>query len=246
MSFPKARNFRLVIACALSAATMSAVSMMAANEAFAAAITLNSSGAVTFLDSGFTSSDFSSPFTAANFTAAQTGPAAFVLSSTPFYAVTQVNGSSAQWIGTNSSAGTGVGDTALFAISFNIPGAVSSASFNLFYAVDNNLGDTNSGIYINGTALPSSAALPTGCFDAVCAFNITHQYTDANIASLLVSGTNWLYLDGVNLGGQEGIIFSADISTASTTAVPEPVTLSLFGAGLAGVLTVRRRKKTRS
>jgi hypothetical protein len=33
------------------------------------------------------------------------------------------------------------------------------------------------------------------------------------------------------------------IDTSAATAVPEPLTLSLFGAGVAGALTVRRRKK---
>jgi hypothetical protein len=46
-------------------------------------VTVNSSSAVTFVNSGFVGGDFPSPFTMANFTAAQTGTAASVLTATP-------------------------------------------------------------------------------------------------------------------------------------------------------------------
>ncbi len=46
-----------------------------------------------------------------------------------------------------------------------------------------------------------------------------------NIGPLLVQGTNWLYIDAVNLGGPSGLIFSANFSTPD--AVPEPRTLLL-------------------
>jgi hypothetical protein len=40
---------------------------------------------------------------------------------------------------------------------------------------------------------------------------------------------------------QEGEV----ILVAEATTVPEPITLSIFGAGLAGVVAIRRRKKTK-
>jgi len=52
--------------------------------------------------------------------------------------------------------------------------------------------------------------------------------------------TNWFCLQpscGVRAA------FNADFSDA--TSVPEPITLSIFGAGLAGVAAVRRRKKSK-
>jgi hypothetical protein len=210
-------------------------------RASANTVTVNSSSAVTFLDSGLVNGDFPSAFTAANFTSAQTGTAASVLASTPFYVSSLVDGPGAVWIGTNSTAGTGTGDTALYAISFNVPSAVSSASLNLYYAVDNNLGFSNAGIYINGTALPGSTGLPPGCLNSLCAFNQENKYTDASIGSLLVSGTNWLYFDAVNLGGPAGLIFSANIDTVPSSAVPEPSSLLLLGTGLLGLLALAAR-----
>ena len=93
-------------------------------RASADTVTVNSSSAVTFLNSGFVVGDFPSPFTMANFTAAQTGTAASVLISTPFYIGALPDGPAAVWIGTNPSAGTSSGNTALYAISFNLASTV--------------------------------------------------------------------------------------------------------------------------
>jgi hypothetical protein len=90
----------------------------------------------------------------------------------------------------------------------------------LFYAIDNLLGDSNAGIYLNGIALPNSTGIGS--------FGSQNTYTDANIGSDLSQGTNWLYIDGVNLGGPAGLIFSADISTVA------PPLLNLTASGCLG------------
>jgi len=218
-------------------------------------IVLNSGTSVTLLNSGISNGDFTSAFSSTNFTAAQTGPDASVLTVTsgdsplPGYYVapdTTTNLQSAVWIGTNSNAASpsGLGDTALYAISFTLPSAVTSASLNLYYAVDNELGDKNAGIYINGTALPNSTAIATPCTTPpTCPagnFNQQNSYTDASVASLLHPGTNWLYVDDVNLGLQGGVIFSADIAY---TAAPEPHSGLLIGLAVLGLAFVARRKR---
>jgi hypothetical protein len=195
-----------------------------------------SSSAVTFLSNGTsTTNDFSSPFTTANFNSAQTGANAAVLSSTPFYTTDpSLTTAGAQWIGTSAGAGNGstAGYTALFAISFNIADPFVSGALTLNYEVDNDLGDLNQGVYLNGHALPGSTS---GCFECFSSFDVLQTYSDADVTADLVQGTNWLYIDAVNLGAEEGLIFSANISTVnsrSVAAVPEPASLILLSTVL--------------
>ena len=217
-----------------------ALAAVSVTAAFGDVIAVDSGAGVTFLDSGFTRTDFSSPFTGANFTAAQTGTAAFVLTSTPFWIASLPAAPAAQWLGTNSTAGTNVGDTALYAVSFNIPDPLLSGSFTLDYAVDNELGDVNPGIYLNGIALPSSTGIGT--------FSSQFVYTAASVGADLVQGTNWLYIDAVNLGGPAGLIFSATTTTVnSTSPLPEPGSGYLVLAALAcGGAFGRRLRGTRT
>jgi hypothetical protein len=210
-----------------------------------ATITLDSSGSVTFLDSGSTVTDFPMTLTAADFTAAQTGTPAFVQTSTPYwFTASDIPG--AVWIGTNATASTGTGDTALYAVSFDLPSGVSAASLSIDYGVDNDLGDTNAGIFINGTALPESTGIPCGS-GVACdgSFTTVNTYNDPAIASLLDSGTNWLYFDAVNLGDPGGLIFSADITyTPAAVATPEPSLALVIALGI-GALALRRMRSAR-
>jgi hypothetical protein len=212
-------------------------------EVYADSVVVNSSSAVTFLPNGTsTTTDFSSAFIPANFTSAQTGANADVLTTTPFYTTAaSLTGAGAQWIGTSAGGGNGSTPdfTALYAISFNIPDAFVSGSLTLNYEVDNVLGDLNPGIYLNGTALPGSTN-NTGC-GPEC-FLALQSYTDSSVTANLVQGTNWLYIDAVNVGAEGGLIFSATISTVNSTGVtPEPSTygLTLIGFGL--LVLIRKR-----
>jgi hypothetical protein len=225
---------------------------IAVPAAYADSVIVDSSSAVTFLSNGTsTTTDFSSAFTSANFSSAQTGPDAAVLSSTPFYTTAAaLTTAGAQWIGTSAGAGNGStpGYTALYAISFDVPDAFVSATLTLNYEVDNSLGETNAGVYLNGVALPDSTGIPC---PAPCApsFSTLQTYTDNSVTVDLVQGTNWLYLDGVNLGAEGGIIFSADISTvnaSSPSPVPEPPSVVLVSTMLLALAFRARRHLIRA
>src|ERR1700722_7677477 len=127
---------------------------IATPAAYADSITINSSNAVTFLSNGTsTTTVFPFAFTTANFNSAQTGENAAVLTSTSFYpTAASLTTAAAQWIGTSAGGGSGStpGYTALYAIGFDIPDGFVSGSLTLNYEVDNQLGDLNPGIYLNG------------------------------------------------------------------------------------------------
>jgi hypothetical protein len=204
--------------------------------AYGDTVTVQSGAGVTFLDSGNGSSDFTSPFAAGDFTSAQTGTAAVLIAPNPAWVGSLSSAPSAQWIGTNSAAASSEGDTALYAISFDITDPFSSASFNLFFAVDNQLGLTNAGIYLNGNALPTSTGF--GSFDQ------QYTYTDASVEADLVQGTNWLYIDAVNTGGPAGLMFSATTTTVNASSAPEPASFYLLlPALIAGAACLRFRNR---
>jgi hypothetical protein len=223
------------------------VAAIAIPAAYAGSVTINSSSAVTFLPNGTsTTTDFSSAFTTANFNSAQAGANAAVLTTTPFYTTDpSLITDGAQWIGTSAGGGNGLTPdyTALYAISFTIPVAFVSGSLTLNYEVDNALGDTNPGVYLNGTALPSSTGIPCGVGVAcIGSFSALQTYTDSSVTADLVQGTNWLYIDAVNLGEEGGLIFSANISTVnSTAATPEPSTYGFILIGLGLLVLMRKR-----
>jgi hypothetical protein len=205
----------------------------------------NSSSAVKFLPNGTsTTTDFPAAFTMANFNSAQAGADAAVLTTTPFYTTApSLTTDGAKWIGTSAGGGNGssAGFTALYTLSFDIPDAFVSGSLTLNYEVDNELGDKNAGIYLNGLALPGSTGIPGS---GVASFKALQTYTDTNVTADLVQGTNWLYIDAVNVGAEGGLIFSADVSTVNSAAiVPEPGTSWLLSGGLVALVAGLRRKK---
>ena len=191
------------------------------------------------LDTGF-----GSAFTGADFTSARTGPQAFIIPNHPAWVPpSSFSNPSAQWIGTNAlashpTAGIGNGASALFAIDFTITDtSITSATIDFDFSVDNILGflagfpttGVNEGLFLNGTALSGSTS--AGNFGSV--FNLTRS----DIAPLLVTGTNTLYINMTDVGGPAGLIFSATITTEGSTvvAVPEPGLIAIFALGLAGL-----------
>jgi hypothetical protein len=191
---------------------------------------------------------FPLPFTAADFTSARTGPAAFIIAPHPSWPAGLAGDSSAKWISTSAN-GAVAGNTALYAISFTLTQPFSSATLDLNYAVDNFLGRTsgglpgvNQGVFLNGTAISGDSTGGNENFTELTLFR-------TDIAPLLQVGTNTLYFNAVNAGGTSmgpaGFIFRATITTTeSTNVVPEPSTLV---AGMVGVTSLvgygwRRRR----
>lgn len=193
------------------------------------------------LDTGF-----ESVFTPGSFTTASTGATATVINNHPAWisaAAFNANASTAavpaQWISNSPTGGASSGDngsSALYAIEFTITDTlISSASIDFDFAVDNLLGSTssshgvNEGLFINGTALSGSTSV--GSFSPV--FN----FTRTDIAPLLVTGVNTLYINLTDVGGPAGLIFATtlNIEGSTTVAVPEPGLIAVFALGLAGI-----------
>jgi hypothetical protein len=176
--------------------------------------------------------NFSTAFTPADFSAADSGPAAFIIANHPAWIASLPSDSLAQWISTSAN-GAGEGGTALYAIDFTLASAASSATLDLRLAVDNALGGgPNQGVFINGTAISGNSS-PAGFTS-----ELTIQRSD--IAPLLVAGANTLYINSSDQGGPGGLIFSA---TIETVPIPEPASVIVLGIGLATSLVCARKRK---
>jgi len=184
---------------------------------------------------------FGTAFTPASFNAASSGAAATVINNHPAWitaAAFNANASTAavpaQWISNSPIGGAQFGDdgsSALYAIEFTITDTIiTAASIDFDFAVDNIIGGgPNQGLFINGTALSGSTS--GGGFDTVT------NFTRTDIAPLLVTGVNTLYINMTDVGGPAGLIFSTTINIegSTTVAVPEPGLIAVFALGLAGI-----------
>lgn len=165
---------------------------------------------------GPSTGNFGHAFTANDFSAAQNAPAAFIVNPNPLWISGLGADPSAKWI--SAKADPRVGNTALYAVSFSVLNAFSAANMVLNYAVDDAIGDTvinngpNTGIYINGLAACGSAF----------GIGFSQQHSaSCDVSSLVHVGTNWLYIEGGNVAGISGLLFSATVTTtvAKMTAV---------------------------
>jgi hypothetical protein len=149
-----------------------------------------------------------------------------------------------------SNTSTNVGDTVTFASDTSVPVAntptapVAIGSGSLIFDTNNSVGITASGLptaSVDVTFIPSSDPNVSPFFVAPSApfiLNLDTSYINLlDEVSVVVDPTNTTY----QLGSQ----FSAGDTPgggSANLAVPEPVTLSVFGAALAGLGFVRRRK----
>lgn len=177
-------------------------------------------------------------FTSAHFAGARNGMPAYVLARRNASWVDGLpSDSRAWWISTNPE-GSDKGQSALYALAFQVDYLhISSADMWLYYAVDNAFGGSiNRCIYLNERPLYSVNG-GTGSCDKV------YSWHSANVSSLLKPGLNWMYFNVTNTGAASGLIFSATIGVGGSN-VPEPTSLiglSSLMAILAGA--IRRRKK---
>jgi hypothetical protein len=167
--------------------------------------------AVTFLLGPQTGS-FGRAFTSADFANAQTGPNAYIVSPNPLW-IPGLSADSAKWIGTNANSGLGVGNTALYAVSFQITNPFANATLELSDAADDGIGEAagggpNTGVYLNGTAVCGNSF--------VIGFSQEHSITCGSVGPTLHLGTNWLYIEDGNAEGPAGLLFSATITTAAS------------------------------
>lgn len=183
---------------------------------------------------------FAAAFTTTDFTNAVAGPAAFIVANHAAWTPTLTGYVGAQWVSTNAlgSATLAINpagaNSALYAMSFNIVGPVTSAVLDLSFAVDNYLGSAlNAGIFLNGNAIAGTTL--------VGAASATTSLLGTDVLSLLTTGVNTLYFNVTNQNannnnvGPSGIMFGATLTTVSVTptvAVPAPGVLALLALGL--------------
>lgn len=181
------------------------------------------------------------PFTAADFAGAASGPPAHVIN--PYGVWTPgISDPAARWInfdGTFFNAdgtvgpGYGTPGSCLYAVPFTITTVgITSASLSLEFAVDDYLGDqpfgggNPAGLYVNGISTGydgGNYASPT----------ITVQ----NITGMVSTGTNYLYL----YQRDAGVLVSGLIFSATITVTPAPGAAAMLGLGALAVTRRRRR-----
>ncbi|MFN0149622.1 MAG: hypothetical protein ACKVU1_02795 [bacterium] len=160
---------------------------------------------------------FPNPFSPQDFSDAANGPSAFVTSRNPNWISSLPSDPNAQWINNDGVAVNG--QSVLYAARFVYEGPPESGRLDLYYAVDDRLGDPSlnrPGVYMNGTVL--SGASGVGDFWSEYTFT-------ADLDTLLREGANYLYLYNWDGGADAGIIFSATITTTGQpTGVSSPAT----------------------
>lgn len=152
------------------------------------------------------------PFVAADFTAAQTGPFARIVTAYPGWIVNMGECPNSQWVAVDLNR---TPKSTLYAIPFNVTvSCISQVNMSICWSVDDVLGDpagngpNSAGLYVNGTALPASSG---GNFT-------TQTCRSYNLTGLVTPGTNWLYLyDRDGSGVVSGLRFCATIQVEDLT-----------------------------
>jgi hypothetical protein len=169
-------------------------------------------------------SGFSTPFTAADFTAADAGPPAIVLSFIHgAWGQTLPCNPSSKWIG-NDPGATPI--SALYAIDFDLPDpcCLSSANLGMCWMADDITGDSvnPAGVYLNGFPLPISGGnyatqTTQGGVNVLpylkCGKNTVYVYN--RDLACTVSGINFL----IGISGEECVVPAGKATWGSVKAV---------------------------
>jgi hypothetical protein len=158
---------------------------------------------------------FAAAFTAADFTAADTGPSAYVITNFLPWVASLACDPQAQWITPFSDL---TARSALFAQDFTVPEpcCIQHATLTFCWAQDDWLGDLdtfiNQGVYLNGTALPISG----GSYAAETSVVV-------DVTGVLHCGVNTLYVYNRDAGcAISGVIYSATFQIDECTVSTEP------------------------
>lgn len=149
----------------------------------------------------------STPFTPADFLAAQSGTNPFVVNAHPAWGQSLPCDPQARWVALSPFL---TARSALFAQPFNVnPGTIISATINFCWMADDSTGDSiyggpnPMGVYINGVPIPP---LTGGGFGSQT------QLTATIPSGTLTPGVNWLYVYDRDAGcGISGLNYSAEI-----------------------------------
>jgi hypothetical protein len=202
-------NQTFTLRSALTAGLLVAASLPVAAFGLEAIVLRSGNGPIGGLDSQITqlvgpaNSPFPAAFTAADFAAADAGPAAPIIANNGAWINALTSDPLSRWIST-SPGGASEGGTTLTSQAFIVTTpTIGSATLDFFFAVDNVLGSgPNVGIYLNGLPVPGTTG---GSFSTQFAF------TGLDVASLLQPGLNRLYVDAVDQGGPGGLLFRAEL-----------------------------------
>ena len=97
-------------------------------------------------------------------------------------------------------------------------------------------GDQTYNVFLNGNLLGAYATASGQAF------------TLASTIGNILAGLNTLNFVGTDLsrgGDQTSFIDLVSVESIASTDIPEPLTLAIFGAGLAGIAMTNRRRKAR-
>ena len=160
---------------------------------------------ITFLSGTSSTGPFPTKFTPAYFTAASSGPAAWIVYPDGAWQSQLAGDTISQWVGPQPMENSAPSSpTALYAVKFNMPSVPPVVTLVIHYCSDNQLGDSlNNELYLNGVAVP-------GTNSTAGTYSSESVLTVPNIAALLKTGSNVLYFNDVDTGGPSGLLFRAE------------------------------------